>query len=102
VASATDLPTPIREYEFAKPERKFRFDLAFLDVKLAVEVHGGEFAGGRHTRGKGLSRDCEKNNLAIRKGWRVLAYTGSQVRADPVGIAKEIEATYCLINGELI
>jgi very-short-patch-repair endonuclease len=67
------------EYRF-HPPRRWRFDFAWLDRKLAVEVDGGEWSRGRHTRGKGFSGDCEKMNQATIDGWRVLRFTGSEIR----------------------
>ena len=59
--------------------RAFRFDFAWPDRKLAVEVDGGTFTGGRHVRGAGYERDVEKQNLAVTQGWRVLHFTQRQV-----------------------
>jgi len=39
---------------------------------LAVEVDGGTWTGGRHTRGAGFEADCEKLNAAVIAGFRVL------------------------------
>ena len=58
------------EHRFAKP-RRFRFDLAHLPTKIAVELDGAIFAQGRHTRGAGRIKDMEKFNLAAALGWRV-------------------------------
>ena len=68
------LPVPTREYVF-HPIRKWRFDIAWPSIKLAVELHGAVFAAGRHTRGVGITKDSEKMNAAIFLGWRVLVYT---------------------------
>jgi hypothetical protein len=54
-------PTP--EYRF-HPVRKWRIDYAFPDQKLAIEIVGGAFTRGRHTRGVGFINDMEKYNLA--------------------------------------
>jgi very-short-patch-repair endonuclease len=62
-----------QEYKF-HPKRKWRFDFADPANKIAVEIDGGVFAGGRHTRGMGFKRDCEKINAATVLGWRVLRY----------------------------
>ena len=35
--------------------------------------------GGRHTRGKGYERDCEKYNEAVILGWRILRVTTDMV-----------------------
>lgn len=69
------LPPHVREYRF-HPARKWRFDIAWPAIKLAVEIHGGEFVRGQHVRGAGLARDLEKSRAAQLAGWMVLAYTG--------------------------
>lgn len=74
------LPTPMREYPFAKGiGRRWRFDFAFPEHKVAVEVEGGAFVGGRHTRGAAFEADCEKYNEAVLLGWRVIRVTPRQV-----------------------
>ncbi len=55
--------------------RKFRFDFAIPSAKLAIEVEGGIFKNGGHTRGRGYMKDLEKYNLAITEGWYVLRYS---------------------------
>lgn len=83
---ADGLPEPSRhagsalgELVFAPP-RRWRFDLAWPDRMLAVEVDGGVWSGGRHTRGAGFIADCEKLNTATLLGWRVLRFPGSHVK----------------------
>lgn len=71
------LPLPVREYRFC--ERRWRFDFAWPDERLAVEVEGGSWTQGRHTRGNGFRRDCIKYNRAAMDGWTVLRFTGDQV-----------------------
>lgn len=72
------LPMPVEEHRF-HPVRKWRFDLAFPEHKVAIEVHGAVFSGGRHTRGMGFENDREKNNEAQIMGWTVLEYSTGQV-----------------------
>ena len=67
------------ELRFAPP-RRWRFDLAWPDKCLALEVEGGAFVRGRHTRGKGFVRDMEKYNEATVRGWRIVRCTPEQVR----------------------
>lgn len=69
---------PDREYQF-HPERKWRFDFAYPDLKIAIEAEGGIWSSGRHTRGSGFIKDCEKYNQAAILGWRVLRYTTSNI-----------------------
>ena len=66
------------EYRFIV-DRFFRFDFAFLDIKLAVECEGGVYSKGRHVRGAGFEKDCEKYNLAAEFGWTVLRYTKKMI-----------------------
>lgn len=54
------------------PVRKWRFDYAWPNLKIAVEIHGGIHSGGRHTRGGGFVEDREKMNEAQLLGWIVL------------------------------
>lgn len=72
------LPAPEREYAFIKG-RRFRADFAWPEQRLLVEVEGGIWANGRHTRGKGYEIDCEKYNLAALNGFTVLRYTPKMV-----------------------
>ncbi len=76
---AAGLPTPVREMAFAKP-RRWRFDFAWPEQMLALEVDGGSWTGGRHARGAGIAQDCEKACAAAILGWRVLRVDGDQVR----------------------
>ncbi len=78
--AACQLPEPQTEYRFAPP-RRWRFDFCWPspELKLAVEVDGGGFVNGRHSRGLGIERDCEKFAAALLLGFRVLRVTPSQV-----------------------
>lgn len=69
-----------REFRF-HPVRKWRFDFAFPAQKVAVEVQGGVFVGGRHARGTGITNDAEKFSVAAGLGWRVLPVTPAQVKS---------------------
>lgn len=69
-----------REYRF-DATRKWRFDFAWPLRRVAVEVEGGVWANGRHTRGKGFIMDCEKYNRAALLGWRVLRYTKEAIQS---------------------
>jgi very-short-patch-repair endonuclease len=70
------------ELMFAKEalRRDWRFDFAWPDRMLAVEVEGGVWVSGRHTRGSGFVKDAEKYNAATVLGWRVLRYTDREVK----------------------
>lgn len=70
---------PVREYTFAEGH-KYRLDFAFVDVKIAVEVDGGNFNGG-HSRGKAYEGFCRKINLANDLGWKVYRFTTAMIRS---------------------
>jgi hypothetical protein len=72
------LPVPEYEYRFDLV-RKWRFDLAWPLHSVALEVEGGVWTGGRHSRGKGMIADMEKYNAAAVAGWRVLRVTPDQL-----------------------
>lgn len=63
-----------REYRFV-PGRKFRFDFAFPDRQIAVEIDGAV-----HRIKVRFHSDREKGNLAILHGWRVLHVGPDAVR----------------------
>lgn len=67
------LPAVAREHRF-HPTRQWRFDFAWPDLKVAVEVEGGIGINGRHTRPGGFRGDMEKYNAAVELGWVVLRY----------------------------
>jgi hypothetical protein len=71
LCASKGIPVPVREHRFALPEREWRFDLAWPDAKVALEIEGGVHTGGRHTRGQGFENDIEKYNDAVVRGWRV-------------------------------
>jgi hypothetical protein len=72
-------PTPEKEFLFHR-RRKWRFDLAWPDLLIAVEIEGGIWVGGRHVRGEGYEADCEKYNEAQLAGWMVLRFTPGMLK----------------------
>jgi hypothetical protein len=78
------LPEPEREFLFHR-KRKWRFDLAWPELLIAVEVEGGIWVGGRHVRGEGYEADCEKYNEAQLAGWMVLRFTPGMIKKGKAG-----------------
>jgi hypothetical protein len=70
----------VREHKFHQ-SRKWRFDFAHIPTRTAIEIEGGIWNGGRHTRGSGYSKDCEKYNEAAKLGWCVLRYTADKINS---------------------
>ena len=72
------LPYCVEEFSFCEG-RKFRFDFAWPDYRIALEVEGSVWTQGRHTRGSGFVKDMEKYNEAACLGWRIIRCTPDQV-----------------------
>ena len=93
---AIGLPPPEQEYRFAAEHvgiqsgirarlkqaglKDWRFDFCWPDKMLAVEVEGGAFVGGRHTRGAGFTGDILKYHNAMALGWTVYRCDGVLVK----------------------
>jgi very-short-patch-repair endonuclease len=86
------IPKAIEEYRFDKV-RKWRFDFAYPELKIAIECEGGVWNQGRHTRGSGFVKDCDKYNSAVLQGWKVLRYTTSNIKDCINDINKLIDLT---------
>ena len=100
-----------REFKF-HPTRKWRFDYAFPDRKIAIEIEGGTFGrvvvcnncgsrvmrtlkdgsavpvreGGRHNTGAGFEADLEKYNEAAILGWRVVRVSAPMILDETTAI----------------
>jgi hypothetical protein len=73
-----EFPTPEREFKF-HPVRLWRFDIAWPELKVAVELHGGLWVGGGHNRGVQMQSDYSKINSAQLLGWTVLQFGTDQI-----------------------
>lgn len=81
---------PVFEYQF-DVNRRWRFDLAILSGKVAIELQGGTFSGGRHTRGRGYENDCKKTLAAAADGWLVLPITYTMLEEDLTEILAAVD-----------
>jgi len=70
----------VKELRF-HPVRMWRADFAFPTARLLLEVDGATWTGGRHTRGDGYAKDCEKGAEAAALGWRTIHVTADQVKS---------------------
>ena len=59
------------------PGRKWRWDFVVKD--LAIEIQGGTWTHGGHSRGLGQIRDFQKQNASVKAGYRPLAFTTDMV-----------------------
>ena len=82
--------------------RDWRFDFAWPNAKVAVEIDGGQWKpirrrdgsvsyGGRHNTPEGFRSDCEKLNAAAVLGWTVLRFTGEMLEEDTPLVFEQVE-----------
>lgn len=85
IRNLTTLPTepPALVLQYRLPGDKRPFDFAWPDKRLALEVDGGIWTNGAHTRGKGKLRDDDKTNYAAACGWRVMRFN-TNFQDDPM------------------
>lgn len=89
----------VKEYRFYQP-RRWRFDYAIPRFKIAVEVEGGVWTGGRHIRPKGFLGDIEKYNTAALLGWRVFRTTPDQLLSNStlLLLKNAVNGAFCAEN----
>ena len=77
--------------------RKFRADFLCPNIKLILEINGGQFVGGRHNRGgSGYENDITKINLAQIHGFKVLQFTYEMLqRGEHQRVFKELREKSC-------
>lgn len=64
----------VQEYRF-HPKRLWRADMCCLEHRIIIEVEGGVYTNGRHTRSSGFLKDVEKYNTATCLGYRIIRVT---------------------------
>jgi very-short-patch-repair endonuclease len=69
------------EFQF-HDTRRWRFDFCHPESKIAVELEGGVWINGRHGRGSGFVKDCEKLSEAAAMGYRVFKLEPAMINAD--------------------
>ena len=81
---------PVPEFKF-HPVRRWRIDFAWPDQHLALEVDGGVWIQGRHTRGSGYVKDMEKQNEMARLGWLLIKCQPADMCSDyTIGLIRDI------------
>ncbi len=85
----------VRQYRFCKDEyshRRFTFDFCYPELKLAIEVDGGQWqsGGGRHMS----NEDYHKLNIATVHDYRLLRFKTNMVDEDGVGCVMRIREVY--------
>ena len=93
------LPIPKREFRF-HPTRKWRSDFVWEKQRLIVEVEGGVWTKGRHVRGGGFIKDCEKYNNISLMGYKLLRVCEPHIKSGKA--IKWIKQAISIIDNELI
>ena len=57
------------EYHFARPDRAWRSDVAWPRVRVALEIQGGNWNGGRHCRPSAMQAEYDKANGYDCRSW---------------------------------
>jgi very-short-patch-repair endonuclease len=68
-----------RQYKF-HPTRKWAADFAWPDTKVILEVNGGTYLQGAHSRGSRQRKDYEKWTSISLMGWRLILVDTVDVR----------------------
>jgi len=79
------IPEPNYELRF-HISRKWRFDLAWPSSGLALEIQGGIWTAGRHSRGAAMLKEWEKLNTAAEYGWRILYCQPKDLLKEPMAL----------------
>lgn len=74
------LPLGEPQYRFV-PGRQHRFDRAWPEHRVAVEVMGGTWSQNGHARPSKLNDDMLKLSMAAALGWRVLPLTKQMIES---------------------
>lgn len=81
---------PIQQFKFC-PSRKWRADFCFRRRMVIVELDGGIYTRGRHTRPGGYVKDAEKLNAAVALGYAVLRIPGPLLSNDPLLVIEQVK-----------
>lgn len=77
---SADLPRPVAQLPVLVGDRRYRLDLAFPDLRIAIELDGWEAHGSR----RAFDRDRARGNDLELAGWTLLRFTSSSTQADVV------------------
>lgn len=83
------------DWKVSRPEcqhqiGKYRADLAYPSVKLAIECDGHEYHKSKDQR----THDARRDRYFKSEGWEVLRFTGSEIHKDAKACAEEVKQAY--------
>lgn len=89
ICKADGLPMPTPEYRFDS-KRRWRIDFCWPAYLVALEIEGGVFTRGRHTRPTGFLRDMEKYNRAAELGYRIFRCTPTTIHVGMQSVSRAL------------
>ena len=84
VLVAAGLTAPVQQHRVRIGGRTFRVDLAYVGIKLAIELDGWEFHGSRSA----FDDDRARANALVAAGWTVLRFTSRSTDAEIVACVR--------------
>lgn len=89
---------PIKiQYPF-HPTRQYRFDFAFPEIKLAIEMQG---YGPGHASFKEMYSDYVRHNEAVKLGWQIMYFMQPHIQKDSLEKTLElVKEVYCHMSGK--
>lgn len=85
-SAAAGLPIPELQFPVSVAERNYRIDFAYPQHKLAIELDGWRFHGGRSD----WVADIARSNALVAEGWRVLRGTWKDVEEHPNDLLQRV------------
>lgn len=85
---AAGLPRPVLQHGVEVEGRRYRIDLCYPAVRLAIEADGFGVHGGRDA----FEQDRARQNDLVLAGWRVLRFTWRQICREPDWVVDQIRA----------
>lgn len=88
------LPSPVGQHPVALPFADIHIDLAYPDIKLAVELDSYSW----HLNRKAMEQDRERDNALQMLGWIVLRFTWAMLRFDPGYVRHTIRQSFDMLT----
>ena len=89
---------PIQVQHPFHPTRQYRFDFAFPEIKLAIEMQG---YGPGHAAFKEMYSDYVRHNEAVKLGWHILYFMQPHIKDENLEKTLElVKEIYCSMSGK--
>lgn len=89
------LPEAVAEHWVAPNHKRYRIDLAYPELKIAIECDGKL----GHLNDAAFESDPRKRNALELDGWMILQFTWARIRDEPAAVVQEIREAIALRSG---